>query len=189
MPLLANGIPTGMVPVNFAFEIARFFEVKGYLSNMHLDGGEAEFLLADIAAHGQVIPVIHPHAILQRPWLERKDAKMRAHRSALERFAPARYALLILLLDAVAVAAGLHMALVWMTMEDLQYAPENYPAQVRFVLSQLQALLALYAVLQVVWTAYATTWSRRLGFGYLGLLSPLWLRIHLLSRIVTSWKK
>lgn len=189
MPLLANGIPTGMVPVNFAFEIARFFEVKGYLSNMHLDGGEAEFLLADIAAHGQIVPVVHPHALLQRPWLERKDAKMRAHRSALERFAPARYALLILLLDAVAATAGLHMVLLWMTMDDLNYSPANYPAQVRFVESQLQALLALYVVLQVVWTAYATAWSRRLGLGYLGLASPIWLRSHFLLRALTVWKK
>jgi len=55
--------------------------------------------------------------------------------------------------------------------------------------SQLQALLALYVVLQVVWTAYATAWSRRLGLGYLGLTSPIWLRSHLLFRALTVWKK
>jgi hypothetical protein len=53
----------------------------------------------------------------------------------------------------------------------------------------LQALLALYVVLQVVWTAYATAWSRRLGLGYLGLASPIWLRSHLLFRALTVWKK
>jgi len=189
LPLMASGIPSGMVPVNFAFEIARFFEVKGYLSNMHLDGGEAEFLLGDIAANGHVVPVVHPHAILRRTWVERKDAKMRAHRASVERFAPARYAVLLFLLDAVAVAAGLHMGLLWMTMEDLGYHPAHYPAHVKFVMSQFQAVITLYVLIQIVWTAYATAWSRRLGFGYLGLLSPLWLRIHLLSRILTAWKK
>ena len=38
------------------------------------------------------------------PGWKEKDAKMRAHRASVERFAPARYAVLLFLLDAVAVA-------------------------------------------------------------------------------------
>lgn len=189
IPLLASGIPTGMVPVNFAFEIARFFDVKGYLSNMHLDGGEAEFLLGDMVAHGQIIPVVHPSAILQRPWLERKDSKMRAHRTLHEHYAVGRHGILLVLLDGVAIATGLHMVMLDITMDDLNYAPAHYPAQVRFILGQLQALLALYALIQLVLTAYSAAWSRRLGLGYMGWASPLWLRAHLLQRALTAWKK
>ena len=187
-PALKAVKTTGMGPVNFAFKTQGFFDIKGYLTSMHLDGGEAEFLLNDLVPQGAVVPVPQSSAFLTRPWLPQHDPKMRAHREGSERFAVARYGLLILLVDLVAVAAGLHLALLWMHMEDfgmLQPSP-----QIRFLQGQLQALLGVYVLLQVSFWVYAVQWSRRLGAGWaVGLSVPAYLRVRLLTRALTFWKK
>ena len=188
LPALKAVKTTGMVPVNFAFKTQGFFDIKGYLTSMHLDGGEAEFLLNDLVAQGAVVPVAQPSAFLTRPWLPQHDPKMRAHREGSERFAVARYGFLILLVDLVAVAAGLHLALLWMHMEDfgmLQPSP-----QIRFLQGQLQALLGVYVFLQVSFWVYAVQWSQRLGAGWaVGLSAPVYLRARLLTKALTFWKK
>lgn len=188
LPALKAVKTTGMVPVNFAFKTQSFFDIKGYLTSMHLDGGEAEFLLNDLVPQGAVVPVAQPSAFLTRPWLPQNDPKMRAHREGSERFAVARYGFLILLVDLVAVAAGLHLALLWMHMEDfgmLQPSP-----QIRFLQGQLQALLGVYMFLQVSFWVYAVQWSQRLGAGWaVGLSAPVYLRVRLLTKALTFWKK
>lgn len=188
LPALKAVKTTGMVPVNFAFKTQGFFDIKGYLTSMHLDGGEAEFLLNDLVPQGAVVPVAQPSAFLARPWLPQHDPKMRAHREGSERFAVARYGFLILLVDLVAVAAGLHLALLWMHMEDfgmLQPSP-----QIRFLQGQLQALLGVYVFLQVSFWVYAVQWSQRLGAGWaVGLTVPFYLRMRLLTKALTFWKK
>ena len=188
LPALKTAKTTGMIPVNFAFQTQSFFDIKGYLTSMHLDGGEAEFLLNDLASQGAVVPVPQPPAYLVRPWLPQKDPKMRAHRSGQERFATARYGLLLLLVDLVAIAAGLHLVLLWVHMDDfgmLQPSP-----QIAFLQAQLQALLGVYVLLQVSFGVYAIQWAQRLGTGWaVGLSAPIYLRIRLFTKALTFWKK
>jgi hypothetical protein len=187
-PAIKTVKTTGMVPVNIAFKTQGFFDIKGYLTSMHLDGGEAEFLLNDLTTVGPVVPVAQASAYLTRPWLPQKDPKMRAHRTGQERFSGARYGLLLLLVDLVAVAAALHLILLWIHMDDfgmLQPSP-----QIAFLQGQLQALLGVYLLLQLSFGVYLVQWAKRLNAGWtVGLLAPIHLRLRLLTKALTFWKK
>ncbi|KRO58870.1 MAG: hypothetical protein ABR98_06295 [Cryomorphaceae bacterium BACL7 MAG-120910-bin2] len=185
----SKGIPTGMIPVNFAFETAKFFDIKGYVTNMHLDGGEAEFLLADLAELGPVIPVVHPDAMLERPWLFRHDSKMNAHRRSWERLSLTRHGWVLFLADLAVLVAVLHWGLLLMAVQDPEGATQQYPVAVGFHIAQCQALIGFYILVQLLFMANAWAWSKRLGMGAIGLLSPFWLRAILLSRALTFWKR
>lgn len=187
-PGVKRSATTGMVPVNFAFETAKFFEIKGYLTSMHLDGGEAEFLLNDLAQIGPVVAVAQPGAFLRRPWLPQSDHKMRAHRSSVERWAVSRYGLLLALTDVVALAAMVHMGLLWMHMDDFNMTQPS--PQIRFVGSQIQALLGVYAFLQLSFMVYTFQWAKRMESGWwVGISIPVYLRMRLLAKALTFWKK
>lgn len=187
-PGVKRAATTGIVPVNFAFETSKFFEIKGYLSSMHLNGGEAEFLLNDLAEIGPVVAVTQTAAYLRRPWLPQNDSSMRAHRSPMERWALARYTLLLALIDLVAAAAVLHMGLLWIHMDNFNMIQPS--PQIRFVLSQIQAILGVYILMQLSFMAYLFQWAKRMDAGqWVGLSIGFYLRFRLLKKAFTFLKK
>lgn len=187
-PSLIAARMTGMIPVNFAFKTDSFFEVKGYITSMHLDGGEAEFLLNDIRGIGNVVPVSHSSAYLVRPWVYRADPKMNQHRTKWERLAWVRHGMLLLLVDMVALAAGLHLSLLLGQMS--KEANVDQSAEFQFVIGQLEVILGMYVLLQVILHAYLVSWIRKLKLGWgMAILVPVIIRTKLLFKALTFWKK
>lgn len=188
IPVLRSPKTTGVIPVNFVFRKDSFFKVQGFVSSMHIDGGEAEFLLNDLAKLGPVVPVMHPNSFLFRPWVQSSDLLMRSHRSSWERMALARYGLLLALIDGAALSAGIHWLMLTKEIgraDSIAFSLEN-----QFAISQFQAVVGLYLLLQVLLQVYITHWIHKTKSALLiALLAPLALRYQLYSKLLTFWKK
>ena len=79
--------PTGLVAASFGLRIQAFFEVNGFLSHMHLNGGTIEFLLRDLAQVGRVDPVMSKDAQLEGRYHVSQDPRVRRERQGRERMA------------------------------------------------------------------------------------------------------
>lgn len=102
--------PTGLVASSFGLRTQAFFEVNGFLSHMHLNGGTIEFLLRDLAQIGPVVPVMQADAQLEGRYHVSQDPRVRRERHGRERISRTmtawRHAVML-------VCAGLLVVLSW----------------------------------------------------------------------------
>lgn len=58
---------------NLAYQRSLFFELKGFLSHMHLNSGEDDLFVNEAAPHARVLVVLHPQAQVTVPIPSNKD--------------------------------------------------------------------------------------------------------------------
>jgi len=157
------GHATGLKASAFAIDVKSFFQVKGFLSHMHLDGGTIEFLMNDLAQLGQVKPVLAKNMALLPRFELPLDVRVRKHRKWKERNSP----------KIARILQGTHL-LLWTLLIAKPLADNGFQGPIdRFLLigGTLAILPWLNAyTLSMIWCASDHSWS-------MGLLSPLhWIK-------------
>ena len=157
------GRATGLKASAFAIDVKSFFQVKGFLSHMHLDGGTIEFLMNDLAKLGQVRPVLAKNMALLPRFELPMDVRVHKHRKWKERNG----------LKIAGILQAIHL-LLWTLLIAKPLYDVGFQGPIdRFLLisGSLTILPLLNAyTLSMIWCASDHSWT-------MGLLSPLyWIK-------------
>ena len=170
-----GGLPTSMVPVNFAFRSNDFMELKGFQDSMHVDGGEGELLLTLLRQRGRSV-LADSATIARRGGIER-DPKLREVRASSEQSALLLGIFGLFLTDlagllAMAIVGG-HVVLVQAV--GLDPMRDFMRDQAFFAAGSWVALHAFVGAVLLVHSSRFGHWSDALRM-------PLWLRLDLVRR-------
>lgn len=164
-----GGIPTSMLPVNFAFRSVDFMERKGFQDSMHVDGGEGELIMGVLKGSRRI--VLATEAVVARRGGIQRDPKLREVRDSREQMALMLAFVGVFITDLAGVFAALGLAGHWMLVaqDGLNPIRDFYRNQVLFAAGS-------WVVLHVVVGAMLLVHFSRFGTWFDALKVPFWVR-------------
>jgi len=165
---------TGMHSANLAFYRSHFFKVKGFLSSMHIDKGEGEFLFNDISRFGEIVPVLDPLASLMKNYKLYSKRERKAHRHNSERIFIFVPMFLFFFIDIMALLLFFNVFFEEGTMLEL---------------IKLKILLFGWVLVQLILMVFSVFWSKRYLYLTDGFIAPFYLRWVFFNKIMMLWKR
>ena len=165
---------TGMHSVNFAFYRSHFFDVKGFLSSMHIDKGEGEFLFNDISRFGEIVPVLDPLASLGKKYKLYSKKERKAHRHNSERMFIFIPMFLLFVMDIMGL----------LLFYNVFFEEASILELIKF-----KILLFGWVLVQLILMVFSVFWTKRYFYVTDGFIAPFYLRWVFFHKIMMFWKR
>tara|TARA_B110000444_G_scaffold250278_1_gene276437 strand:+ start:2065 stop:3195 length:1131 start_codon:yes stop_codon:yes gene_type:complete len=165
---------TGLHSVNIAFYRSHFFDVNGFLSSMHVEDGEGEFLFNDISRFGEIVPVIDPLASILKNHKLKPQKDRKVHRHILEKLSIIIPILFLFLIDIMALIVFYNILFGKATIADL---------------IKLKIILSGWVLIQFILIIFSFFWTKRYSASKDGIVAPFYLRWVFIHKIISLWKK
>jgi len=165
---------TGMHSVNFAFYRSHFFDVKGFLSSMHIDKGEGEFLFNDISRFGEIVPVLDPLASLEKKYKLYSKKERKAHRHNSERMFIFIPMFLLFFMDIMGL----------LLFYNVFFEEASILELIKF-----KILLFGWVLVQLILMVFSVFWTKRYFYVTDGFIAPFYLRWVFFHKIMMFWKR
>jgi len=165
---------TGMHSVNFAFYRSHFFDVNGFLSSMHIDKGEGEFLFNDISRFGEIVPVLDPLASLGKKYKLYSKKERKAHRHNSERMFIFIPMFLLFVMDIMGL----------LLFYDVFFEEASILELIKF-----KILLFGWVLVQLILMVFSVFWTKRYFYVTDGFIAPFYLRWVFFHKIMMFWKR
>ena len=165
---------TGMHSVNFAFYRSHFFDVNGFLSSMHIDKGEGEFLFNDISRFGEIVPVLDPLASLGKKYKLYSKKERKAHRHNSERMFIFIPMFLLFVMDIMGL----------LLFYNVFFEEASILELIKF-----KILLFGWVLVQLILMVFSVFWTKRYFYVTDGFIAPFYLRWVFFHKIMMFWKR
>lgn len=165
---------TGMHSVNFAFYRSHFFDVNGFLSSMHIDKGEGEFLFNDISRFGEIVPVLDPLASLGKKYKLYSKKERKAHRHNSERMFIFIPMFLLFFMDIMGL----------LLFYNVFFEEASILELIKF-----KILLFGWVLVQLILMVFSVFWTKRYFYVTDGFIAPFYLRWVFFHKIMMFWKR